>query len=236
MKLDILAFGAHPDDIEISIGGMLISEVRQGKRVGMVDLTRGEMGTRGTPEIRDEEARIAAEIMGVAVRENLGFDDGLFEINAANTFKVIDVIRRFQPDIVITNAPYDRHPDHGRAASLVAEACFLSGLFKMQAPDVNTDAWRPRSVYQYMQFVQHTPDFIYDISDVIEEKIACIKAHKSQFWDPESIEPETLIASKHFFTNLASRASEYGIQAGFEYGEPLRTIRYPGVKSLDALW
>lgn len=236
MKLDILAFGAHPDDIEISAGGMIISEVRQGKKVGLIDLTRGEMGTRGTPQIRDEEARIAGEIMGVTLRENLMLADGLFEINQENTFKVIDVIRRYQPDIVITNAPHDRHPDHGRAAQLVKEACFLAGLFKMQKEGIETQAWRPNAVYQYIQFLHHTPNFIYDISDVLDEKIACIKAHKSQFWNPDSEEPETLIASEHFFHNLTSRASEYGIQSGFKYGEPFLTVRFPGVKSLDVLY
>lgn len=236
MKLDILAFGAHPDDIEISVGGMIISEVKQGKKVGLIDMTRGELGTRGTPDIRDVEAMNAAKMMGVAVRENLGFEDGLFELNNENKFKVIDVIRRYQPDIVITNAPYDRHPDHGRAAALVVEAAFLSGLYKLQAPGVHEEAWRPRVVYQYMQFVQHTPDFIYDISDVIDEKIACVKAHTSQFFNPESPEPATLISSEHFFKNMKYRASEYGIQAGFGFGEPFMVKRLPGVKSLSALW
>ncbi|HPH81667.1 MAG TPA: bacillithiol biosynthesis deacetylase BshB1 [Flavobacteriales bacterium] len=235
MKLDILAFGAHPDDIEISAGGLIISEVLQGKKVGLIDLTRGEMGTRGTPEIRDEESRVAAEIMGVSVRENLGLADGLFEINHENTFKVIDAIRRYQPDIVITNAPHDRHPDHGRAATLVAEACFLAGLFKMQKEGVETQAWRPRAIFQYIQFLHHTPHFIYDISEVLETKIAAIKAHKSQFWNPESTEPQTLIASEHFFQNLTSRASEYGIQSGFKFGEPFLTVRFPGVQSLEVL-
>jgi bacillithiol biosynthesis deacetylase BshB1 len=236
MKLDILAFGAHPDDIEISAGGMIISEVRQGKRVGLVDMTRGEMGTRGTPEIRDQEAKNAAQMMGVAMRENLEMEDGLFELNSANKFKVIDIIRRYQPDIVITNAHHDRHPDHGRAATLVTEACFLAGLFKMQAPGVHQQAWRPKAVYQYMQFLQHKPDFVYDISDVLEEKMACIKAHVSQFWNPESNEPPTLIASEHFLKNMTARASEYGIQAGFAYGEPFNVVRIPGVKSLFDLY
>ena len=236
MKLDILAFGAHPDDIEISVGGMIISEVKQGKKVGLIDMTRGELGTRGTPDIRDIEAMNAAKMMGVAVRENLGLADGLFELNNENKFKVIDVIRRYQPDIVITNAPYDRHPDHGRAAALVVEAAFLSGLYKLQAPGVHEEAWRPRVVYQYMQFVLHTPDFVYDISEVVDDKIACIKEHISQFYNPESLEPQTLIASEHFLNNIKYRASEFGIQAGFSYGEPFMVKRLPGVKSLSALW
>ncbi len=236
MKLDILAFGAHPDDIEISVGGTIISEVRQGKKVGLIDLTRGELGTRGTPDIRDLEAMNAAKLLGVYVRENLGLADGLFELNNENKFKVIDAIRRYQPDIVITNAPHDRHPDHGRGAALVVEAAFLAGLYKLQAPGVHPEPWRPKVVYQYMQFVLHTPDFVYDISEVVDDKIACIKEHISQFYNPESLEPQTLIASEHFLNNIKYRASEFGIQAGFSYGEPFMVKRLPGVKSLSALW
>ena len=236
MKLDILAFGAHPDDVEISVGGTLISEARQGKNVGLIDLTRGEMGTRGTVEIRNQEAEEARKIIGAVVRENLDMPDAFLETNAENLEKVIRVIRKYQPDIVITNAPSDRHPDHGHAASLVVEACFKAGLRKYQVDGTGENAWRPKAIYQYMQFYIHQASFVYDISHVIDEKVACVLAHKSQFFNPESKEPETVISSPQFKENLRARASEYGIQSGFEYGEPLMLIRLPGVKKLTELY
>jgi bacillithiol biosynthesis deacetylase BshB1 len=236
MKLDILAFGAHPDDVEISVGGTLISEVQQGKNVGLIDLTRGEMGTRGSVEIRNQEAEEARKIIGAAIRENLDMPDAFLETNAENLEKVIRVIRKYQPDIVITNAPSDRHPDHGHAASLVVEACFKAGLRKYQVDGTGENAWRPKAIYQYMQFYIHQASFVYDISHVIDEKVACVLAHKSQFFNPESKEPETVISSPQFKENLRARASEYGIQAGFEYGEPLMLIRLPGVKKLTELY
>jgi bacillithiol biosynthesis deacetylase BshB1 len=235
MKLDILAFGAHPDDVEISVGGTLIAEVQQGKKVGLVDLTRGEMGTRGTVEIRNEEAKEAQRIIGAIVRENLEMPDAFLETNALNLEKVIRMIRKYQPDIVITNAPSDRHPDHGHGASLVVEACFKAGLRKYLVDGTGENAWRPKVVYQYMQFYHHKPDFIYDIGSVMEEKLACVLAHKSQFFDPESNEPETVIASPQFKENIRARASEFGLQAGFKFGEPLMVIRIPGVRSLSDL-
>jgi len=236
MKLDILAFGAHPDDVEISVGGTLISEARQGKNVGLIDLTRGEMGTRGTVEIRNQEAEEARKIIGAVVRENLDMPDAFLETNAENLEKVIRVIRKYQPDIVITNAPSDRHPDHGHAASLVVEACFKAGLRKYQVDGTGENAWRAKAIYQYMQFYIHQASFVYDISHVIDDKVACVLAHKSQFFNPESKEPETVISSPQFKENLRARASEYGIQAGFEYGEPLMLIRLPGVKKLTELY
>ena len=236
MKLDILAFGAHPDDIEISIGGTLIAEVKQGKKVGLIDLTRGEMGTRGTVEIRNEESKDAQRIIGAVVRENLEMPDAFLETNALNLEKVIRMIRKYQPDIVITNAPSDRHPDHGHGASLVVEACFKAGLRKYLVDGTGDNAWRPQAIYQYMQFYHHKPDFIYDIGSVMEEKLACVLAHKSQFFDPESTEPETVIASPQFKENIRARASEFGLQAGFKFGEPLMVIRIPGVKSLSDLY
>ena len=236
MKLDILAFGAHPDDIEISCAGTLISEARKGKKIGLVDLTRGEMGTRGTVEIRDQEAIDAAKIIGAVVRENLGLPDTRFVNDDETKAKVIGLIRKYQPEIVITNAPHDRHPDHGRAATLVVESCFLAGLQKWQMPGIPANPWRPKCVYQYMQFYQNPFDFVYDISDTMEEKLESIRAHRSQFWDPKSQEPETLIASKHFFDNITSRASEYGIQAGFSYGEPFIAVRPIGLRDLSELY
>ncbi len=235
MKLDILAFGAHPDDIEISVGGTLIAEVQQGKKLGLIDLTRGEMGTRGTVEIRNQESEEARKIIGAMVRENLEMPDAFLETNALNLEKVIRVIRKYQPDIVITNAPSDRHPDHGHAASLVVEACFKAGLRKYIVDGTGENAWRPKVVYQYMQFYHHKPDFVYDISAVIDQKLACVLAHKSQFYNPDSNEPETVIASPQFKENIRARASEYGLQAGFEFGEPLMVIRFLGVRSLSDL-
>ena len=236
MKLDILAFGAHPDDVEISVGGTLISEARQGKKVGLIDLTRGEMGTRGTVEIRNQEAEEARKIIGAVVRDNLEIPDAFLETNAENLEKVIRVIRKYQPEIVITNAPTDRHPDHGHAASLVVDACFKAGLRKYKVDGTGENAWRPRVIYQYMQFYIHQAGFVYDISHVIDDKVACVLAHKSQFFDPESKEPETVISSPQFKENLRARASEYGIQSGFDYGEPLMLIRLPGVKKLTELY
>jgi len=236
MKLDILAFGAHPDDIEISAGGLLIAEARRGRSVGLIDLTRGEMGTRGTPEIRSLEAARAAEIIGAKVRLNLQMPDGLFDLSNENKLKVVEQIRKYRPDIVITNAPSDRHPDHGRAAQLVVEACFMAGLMKIKIPGSDYEAWRPTAIYQYMQFYHHTSHFIYDVSEVMDHKIACILAHSSQFYNPGSSEPETVIASSQFKDNLWARASEFGMQAGFKYGEPFMVVRIPGVKDLFQLY
>ena len=236
MKLDILAFGAHPDDVEISAGGMLISEARKGKKVGIIDLTLGEMGTRGTVEIRKKEAAEAARIMQLSVRENLEIADGFIETNATNLEKVIRAIRKYQPDVVITNAPNDRHPDHGHAASLVVDACFKSGLRKYIVDGTGDNAWRPKVVYQYMQFYIHKADFIYDVSDVMDEKLACILAHESQFYNPNSNEPPTVIASRQFKEHLKARCLEYGLQAGFEYGEPFIVLRPLGVKDLGGLY
>ena len=235
MKLDILAFGAHPDDIEISAGGMLIAEARTGRKLGLIDLTRGEMGTRGTPEIRDNEAMHAMKIIGAIVRENLNMRDAFIETNSENLEKVIRAIRKYQPEIVLTNAPSDRHPDHGHAASLVVDACFKSGLRKYLIDGTGENAWRPKAIYQYMQFYHHKPDFIYDVSETIDQKLQSILAHESQFFNPESIEPETTIASFQFRESIKARALEYGLQAGFDYGEPYMVRRPVGVRNLMEL-
>lgn len=232
MKLTILAFGAHPDDVEISAGGLLCSESAKGNKIGVIDLTLGELGTRGNPEIRIKEAEKAAEIMGCEVRENLEMRDGFFANDEQHQLKVIQAIRKYRPDIVLANAPYDRHPDHGRAGQLVKEAVFLAGLRKI---DTNQEAWRPSCFYHYMQFYIHPANFIYDISNVLEQKLACILAHESQFYNPNSNEPETVIASKHFKDNLVARASEYGLQAGFAFGEPFITIKPLGVRDITSL-
>lgn len=235
MKLDIIAFGAHPDDIEISAGGMLISEARKGKKIGLIDLTRGEMGTRGTAEIRDIESLNAMKIIGALVRENLNMRDAYIETNSENLEKVIRVIRKYQPEIVLTNAPSDRHPDHGHAASLVVDACFKAGLRKYLVDGTGENAWRPKVIYQYMQFYHHKPDFIYDVSETIDDKLRSVLAHESQFFNPESIEPETTIASFQFRESIKARALEFGLLAGFNYGEPYMVRRPVGVRNLMEL-
>ena len=235
MKLDILAFGAHPDDIEISAGGMLISEAKLGRKIGLVDLTRGEIGTRGTPEIRDVESLNSMKIIGALVRENLNLRDAYIETNSENLEKVIRLIRKYQPEVVITNAPSDRHPDHGHAASLVVEACFKAGLRKYLVDGTGENAWRPKVVYQYIQFYLHKPDFIYDISHTIDDKLRSVLAHASQFYNPDSLEPQTTIASIQFRESIKARAIEFGLQAGFDYGEPYLVLRPIGVNSLMEL-
>jgi bacillithiol biosynthesis deacetylase BshB1 len=235
MKLDILAFGAHPDDIEISAGGMLISEARKGRKIGLIDLTRGEMGTRGTAEIRDVESLNAMKIIGAVLRENLTMRDAYIETNSENLEKVIRVIRKYQPEIVLTNAPSDRHPDHGHAASLVVDACFKAGLRKYLVDGTGENAWRPKVIYQYMQFYHHKPDFIYDVSETIDDKLRSVLAHESQFYNPESVEPETTIASFQFRESIKVRALEFGLLAGFNYGEPYMVRRPVGVRNLMEL-
>ncbi|PCH66816.1 MAG: bacillithiol biosynthesis deacetylase BshB1 [Bacteroidetes bacterium] len=233
-KLNILAFGAHPDDVELGCGGTLLSHVATGKKIGIINLTRGELGTRGTPEIREEESAEAAKLIGAETRENLGFEDGFFKNSKENQLKVIEVIRKYQPDIVIAPAIEDRHPDHGRASKLISEACFLAGLLKIKL--TTSEPWRPKAVYHYIQFRSHiTPNLVVDISDFQEKKMEAIKVHKSQFYDPDSVEPETLIAQKGFLDLIEARALEYGTQIGVKYGEGFTTERYLGVKDLTHL-
>jgi bacillithiol biosynthesis deacetylase BshB1 len=238
MKLDILAFGAHPDDVELGCGGTLIKEVAAGKKVGIIDLTYGDLGTRGTVEIRLKEAAIAAELMGLSIRENLGFRDGFFQHDEVHRLKVIEVIRKYCPEIVICNAPEDRHPDHGRAAELVAEAAFYAGLIKIETHDENgvlQPAWRPKVVYHYIQFKDLKPDFVVDISDFMEAKMKAILAHASQFYNPNSAEPQTLIASPEFLDYTRHRASSLGIIANVKYAEGFLVRRLPGVNYISDL-
>ncbi len=218
MKLDILAFGAHPDDVELGCGGTIAKEVTLGKKVGIIDLTRGELGTRGSVEIRNQEAAAAAKILGVSIRENLDMRDGFFVNDEAHQLKIIKMIRKYQPDIVLCNTIDDRHIDHGKGSKLVSDGCFLSGLVKIET-ELNGEkqgAWRPKLVYHYMQWNNITPDFVVDITGFNEKRIEAIVAYTSQFYNPNSEEPETPIASKNFLESLNYRAQDLGRLIGAE--------------------
>ncbi len=237
MKLRILAIAAHPDDVELGCAGTLIKHAKAGDAVGILDLTKGELGTRGTPETRLEEAAAAGRIMGLAVRENLAFRDGFFRNDEAHQKALIRHIRRYRPDIVLTNAPEDRHPDHGRGAVLVSDACFLAGLRKIETDWDGTaqEAWRPKRVFHMIQDRQLEPDFIVDISAVTEVKMEAIKAYKSQFHDPTSDEPMTYIASQDFLEQIAMRDALMGKRIGTARGEGFISVNVPGVEDLNAL-
>ncbi|HAT75588.1 MAG TPA: bacillithiol biosynthesis deacetylase BshB1 [Flavobacterium sp.] len=237
MKLDILAFGAHPDDVELGCGGTLAKEISFGKKVGIVDLTRGELGTRGSVAIRNEEAAAAAKILGALVRENLDMRDGFFVNDEAHQLKIIQMIRKYQPEIVICNAIDDRHIDHGKGSQLVSDACFLSGLIKIETKldGEKQLVWRPKLVYHYIQWKDITPDFVVDISGFNEKRVEAIMAYGSQFYNPNSNEPETLIASKNFLESLDYRPKELGRLIGTDYAEGFTVERYLAVNSLGDL-
>ena len=237
MKLDILAFGAHPDDVELGCSGTIAKEISLGKKVGIIDLTRGELGTRGSVEIRNEEAAAAANILGVSVRENLDMRDGFFVNDEAHQLKIIKMIRKYQPEIVICNAIEDRHIDHGKGSQLVSDACFLSGLMKIETEinGKNQKAWRPKLVYHYLQWKNLTPDFVVDITGFNDKRVASILAYSSQFYNPNSNEPETLIASKNFLESLNYRAQDLGRLIGTDYAEGFTVERYLAVNSLSDL-
>ncbi|QEE50069.1 bacillithiol biosynthesis deacetylase BshB1 [Flavobacterium alkalisoli] len=237
MKLDILVFGAHPDDVELSCGATIAKEISLGKTVGIVDLTRGELGTRGTAEIRDEEAAEAAKILGVSVRENLRFRDGFFVNDEKHQLEVIKMIRKYQPEIVICNAIDDRHIDHGKGSKLVSDACFLSGLRKIET-QLNGEpqqAYRPKLVYHYIQWKNLTPDFVVDVTGFMDTKVASLMAYKSQFYDPNSSEPVTPIATKNFKESILYRAQDLGRLINSEYAEGFTVERYVAVNSLSDL-
>src|SRR5680860_730779 len=223
MKLDILAIGAHPDDIELSCSGTIAKEVANGKKVGVLDLTRGELGTRGTANTRDQEAAEAAKILGLKIRENLRFKDGFFVNNEEHQLEVIRILRKYKPEIVFCNAIDDRHIDHGKGSKLVSDACFLSGLLKIETKlEANGEVqlpWRPKVVYHYIQWKNIKPDFVVDVTGYIEKKTEAILAYSSQFHDPKSKEPETPITSKNFLDSVAYRARDLGRLVGVEYGE-----------------
>ncbi|MGP8217321.1 MAG: bacillithiol biosynthesis deacetylase BshB1 [Bacteroidia bacterium] len=221
MKLDILAFGAHPDDIELSCSGTLIKAVKAGKKVGIVDLTEGQLGTRGNAELRLKESAAAAKIIGASARDNLGMMDGYFKNDGESRIKLIQKIRQYCPDIVIANAPSDRHPDHGRASEMVTEACFYAGLVKIETEweGKKQQAFRPGRIFYYMQHLSYDPAFLVDISDEFEKKIESIKAFGSQFHNPESKEPETVLSSPRYLEHIRERASNLGYIIGVKYAE-----------------
>ena len=238
MKVDILAFGAHPDDIELGCGGSLAKAVAQGKKVGLIDLTQGELGTRGSAEIRKQEATEAAKLLNASFRENLGFRDGFFVNDEAHQLEVIKTIRAYQPNIVLCNAIDDRHIDHAKGSQLVSDACFLSGLNKIVTKDNegNTQpAWRPAQVYHYIQWKEITPDFVLDISEYIDKKLEVIQAYSSQFFDKESKEPSTPISSKNFLESVRYRAKNLGRLAGVDAAEGFTVERTPLIMNFDQL-
>lgn len=238
MQLDILAIGAHPDDVELSAAGTLLKEAAAGKKIGIVDLTKGELGTRGSAELRMQEAAKASKILGLSARENLAMKDGFFENSEDNIIKLVKMIRKYQPKIVLANAPSDRHPDHGRAGKFISDACFYSGLRRIETKvDGETqEAWRPEAVYHYIQDYFIEPDFVVDISEFKDKKMEAIKAFASQFYDPNSDEPESPISVKNLFDFLEGRMANMGRYIGAEFGEGFITDRPIGVKSLDRIY
>ncbi len=237
MKVDILAFGAHPDDIELSCCGTLMNAVDEGKKVGLVDLTQGELGTRGSAELRLKEAHDSAKIIGASFRHNLSMKDGFFEINDFNMKLIIEQIRYCQPDIVLANSESDRHPDHGRAAELVSRACFLSGLLKIETTwnGKRQEKWRPTAVYHYIQDRNLEPHVVVDISRNFEKKIDCLKCFASQFHDPNSKEPETPLTGSDFFDFIRGKAKTYARHIHAEYAEMFTSKRYIGVSDITKL-
>lgn len=234
MKLDILAIGAHPDDVEMSCGATLAKEIEAGKKVGILDLTAGELGTRGNADLRAVEAAKAAEILGVSVRHNLGLADGFFENNKAAQLAVIQILRKYQPDIVFCNAVDDRHIDHGKGSKLVSDSCFLSGLRKIETSDEGDKqlAWRPKQVYHYIQWKELEPDFVVDVTGYMDIKMEAIFAYKSQFYDKNSDEPDTPISSKNATDSLRYRNRNLGRLIGTEYAEGFTVERYVAVDSV----
>jgi len=237
MKLDILAFGAHPDDVELGCSGTIAKEISLGKKVGIIDLTRGELGTRGSVEIRNLESKKASEILGISVRENLEMRDGFFVNDEAHQLKVIQMIRKYQPEIVLCNAIRDRHIDHSKGSKLVSDACFLSGLRKIEtlADGKSQEVWRPKVVYHYLQWQNIEPDFVVDITGFIDTKTTSILAYSSQFYSENSNEPITPIATKNFLESIHYRSQDFGRLVGVEYAEGFTVERYLAVNSLSDL-
>lgn len=237
MKLDLLAFGVHPDDIELSCAGALLVEKKRGRHTGIIDLTQGELGTRGSAEIRLREAAAAAKILGVDIRENLGMADGFFSNDEAHQRQVIAAIRTYRPEIILCNAPADRHPDHGRSAKLVSDAAFLSGLKKIatEKDGVSQEAWRPKYVLHYVQDRLLQPDFVVDITDVFEQKLEAIKAYGTQFHNEALNEPQTYISTPDFLESVIYRHKWFGKMIGVKYAEGFISDKMIGISSFEAL-
>jgi bacillithiol biosynthesis deacetylase BshB1 len=216
MKVDILFFGAHPDDVELGCGGTVIKLIEQNKRVAIIDLTQGELGTRGNKKTRIEECKNASEILGISIRDNMNFKDGFFENNEKTRIEIIKKLRLYKPEIVVANSPEDRHPDHGRASNLILESCFLSGLEKI---DTQQKVWRPKAIYHYIQFNNLNPDFVVDISSQIDKKMDAVKAYKTQFYNKKSKETETIISKKSFIDSVLYRAKDLGRQTNCDFAE-----------------
>ncbi len=228
---------AHPDDAELGCAGTILTHIAAGRKVGVLDLTRGELGTRGNAELRMLESREATRLMGLHSRDNLGFRDGFFTNDEAHQLKIIEILRKYRPEIVLANSIHDRHPDHGKASSLISDACFYSGLRRIESMHETEvqQAWRPKVVYHYIQDRYIKPDFVIDISAVMDQKISIIQAFKSQFHDPESTEPQTVLTSPGFMERVRSRAREYGKAGDMEFGEGYTAERMIGVKDLFSL-
>ena len=237
MKLDILAIGVHPDDVELSCAGTILKHIKMGKKVGVLDLTKGELGTRGSAELRMEEAKKAAELMNLDVRVQLDFADGFFTNDEQHQREIIQVIRLCKPDIVLANAIDDRHPDHGRASKLISDACFYSGLVKVETEydGQQQEAWRPKAVYHYIQDRHLEPDFVVDVSEFMDQKLEVIKAYGSQFFNPDSSEPETPISGESFLDVVKAKMAVLGRQIGVDYAEGYTAERYVGVDDITML-
>lgn len=237
MKLDVLAIGVHPDDVELSCAGVLLIEKKNGKKTGIIDLTQGELGTRGTAETRRDEAEKAGTILGVDIRENLGLADGFFQNDRESQLKIIEAIRKYQPEIILCNAPEDRHPDHGRSAKLVSDATFLSGLVKIEtkAGSLIQQPWRPKYVLHYIQDRFLKPNFVIDITDVFEKKLESIRAYATQFHNPGLDGPETYISTPDFLDSIIYRSKMLGKMIGVKYAEGFISEKMIGLKSLEVL-
>ena len=237
IKLDILAIGAHPDDVELGCAGTIAKEISKGKKVGIVDLTRGELGTRGDANTRDKESNDAANLLGVEFRENLNFSDCFFSNDKEHQLKLVEVIRKYKPDLVICNAIQDRHIDHSKAAKLVTDACFLSGLKKIETAceSISQDPWRPVNVYHYIQWNNNEPNFVVDISDFIKNKLDAVMCYKSQFYNPNDSSEVTPISTKNFLNSIEYRARDLGRLTGVEYAEGFNALRTPIVNHISDL-
>ncbi|MGB1283238.1 MAG: bacillithiol biosynthesis deacetylase BshB1 [Polaribacter sp.] len=235
MKLDILAFGAHPDDVELGCGATIAKEISLGKKIGIIDLTRGELGTRGSADLRAKEAKNAAKILGVSIRENLGFADGFFRNDKEHQLEIIKIIRTYKPEIVLCNAVDDRHIDHPKGSNLVSDACFLSGLLKIETEHKGKlqEKWRPKHVYHYIQWKNIEPDFVVNVTGFIDLKMESVLAYSSQFYNPKSSEPETPITTKNFIESIQYRAKDLGRLVDVEYAEGFTTERTIAVEKLD---